>query len=210
MTPAPVAAAAGRLFGVGVGPGDPDLVTVKAARVIAAADVIAYPIAPRAGATGVARAIAGPHMRAGVREIALTYPITIEPSDHPGGYEAAIVEFYDASAAELATHLDAGRDAGPFANASHYFILVGLFGAFFAGLLAIFLPTERPGPTAVRLPGGIQAPLGGVLILVCAAFALSGFPLDDMWHRIFGQDVTLWVRPTCCSSAARRCRRSAG
>jgi len=103
-------ATAGRLFGVGVGPGDPDLVTVKAARIIAAADVIAYPIAPRAGATGVARSIAGPHMRPGVVEIALTYPITIEPSGHPGGYEAAIADFYDASAGELATHLDAGRD----------------------------------------------------------------------------------------------------
>jgi len=100
----------GRLFGVGVGPGDPDLVTIKAARIIAAADVVAYPIAPRTGATGVARAIAGPHMAAGVREIALTYPITIEPTEHPGGYESAIADFYDASAAELAAHLDAGRD----------------------------------------------------------------------------------------------------
>ncbi len=93
---------------------------------------------------------------------------------------------------DISTHLDAGRDPGPFANASHYFILVGLFGVFFAGLLAIFLPTETPGPTAVRLPGGLEAPLGGLLILVCSGIALAGFPLDDVWHRIFGQDVTLW------------------
>ena len=93
---------------------------------------------------------------------------------------------------DISTHLDAGRDPGPFANASHYFILVGLFGVFFAGLLAIFLPTEKPGPTALRLPGGLEAPLGGVLILVCSGIALTGFPLDDVWHRIFGQDVTLW------------------
>jgi hypothetical protein len=93
---------------------------------------------------------------------------------------------------DIATHLDAGRDAGPFANVSHYFILVGLFGVFFAGLLAVCLPQERPGPAALSLPGGLQAPLGGFLILVCAAFALMAFPLDDMWHRIFGQDVTLW------------------
>ena len=93
---------------------------------------------------------------------------------------------------DISTHLDAGRDPGPFANASHYFILVGLFGVFFAGLLAIFLPTETPGPTALRLPGGLEAPLGGVLILVCSGIALTGFPLDDVWHRIFGQDVTLW------------------
>jgi len=126
----------GRLFGVGVGPGDPDLVTVKAARVIAAADVIAYPIAPRAGATGVARAIAGPHMRAGVLEIALTYPITIEPSSHPGGYEAAIADFYDASAAEIATHLDAGRDVvvlcegDPFFYGSYMYLHDRLAGRY--------------------------------------------------------------------------------
>jgi hypothetical protein len=93
---------------------------------------------------------------------------------------------------DISTHLDAGRDPGPFANTSHYFILVGLFGVFFAGLLAIFLPTETPGPTAIRLPGGLEAPLGGLLILICSGIALTGFPLDDVWHRIFGQDVTLW------------------
>jgi hypothetical protein len=93
---------------------------------------------------------------------------------------------------DIATHLDAGRDPGPFANAAHYFILAGLFLVFFAGLLAVFLPTEKPGPSAIRLPGGLQAPVGGLLILVCSGVALTGFPLDDIWHRIFGQDVTLW------------------
>jgi uncharacterized membrane protein len=93
---------------------------------------------------------------------------------------------------DIATHIDAGRDEGPFANASHYLILAGLFGIFFAGLVAIFLPTERPGRAAVRIAEGWHAPLGGVLIAACAVFALSGFPLDDVWHRLFGQDVTLW------------------
>src|SRR4051794_30550545 len=93
---------------------------------------------------------------------------------------------------DISCHLDAGRDPGPFANAAHYFILAGLFLIFFAGLVAIYLPTEKPGPTSLRLPGGLEAPLGGVLILVCSGVALAGFPLDDMWHRIFGQDVTLW------------------
>jgi hypothetical protein len=45
----------------------------------------------------------------------------------------------------------------------------------------------------VQLPGAKwQVPLGGMLMFVCAAFALSAFPMDDVWHRIFGQDVTLW------------------
>jgi hypothetical protein len=93
---------------------------------------------------------------------------------------------------DISIHLDEGRDPGPFANVSHYFILVGLFGILFAGALAISLPRESAGPSAVRIGPAWQAPLGGVLIFACAAFALSGFPLDDLWHRLFGQDVTLW------------------
>ncbi|MCW3000737.1 MAG: precorrin-2 C(20)-methyltransferase [Conexibacter sp.] len=108
MTDAP--RTAGRLYGVGVGPGDPELVTVKAARLIGSADVVAYTVARRARGRGVARTIAGPHLRPGVVELALTYPITIEQTDHPGGYEGAIAEFYDTSADRLASHLDAGRD----------------------------------------------------------------------------------------------------
>ena len=93
---------------------------------------------------------------------------------------------------DIATHIDAGRDEGPFANASHYFILVGLFGVFAAGLIAVFMPTELPSRSAMRLPSGWHAPLGGVLIVLCAMISLSAFPLDDLWHRIFGQDVTLY------------------
>jgi hypothetical protein len=93
---------------------------------------------------------------------------------------------------DIALHIDEGRDAGPLANPAHYLILAGLFGVFSAGVLAIALPVrERPGPAAVRL-GSYQAPVGGVLIAAAGAFALTGFPLDDMWHRMFGQDVTLW------------------
>jgi len=99
----------GRLFGVGVGPGDPDLMTIKARRLIEAADVIAYPMARR-GAGGVARGIAAPFLREDHILVAMTYPITVEETNHPGGYEAAVREFYDESAEQIAAHLDAGRD----------------------------------------------------------------------------------------------------
>jgi hypothetical protein len=93
---------------------------------------------------------------------------------------------------DISLHIDVGRDAGPLANPAHYLILAGLFGIFCSGFVAMALPLERPGPTAVRINRGWQAPLGGVLITASAFFSLLGFPLDDVWHRLFGQDVTLW------------------
>ncbi|MGH2978080.1 MAG: hypothetical protein ACRDLQ_00400 [Solirubrobacterales bacterium] len=93
---------------------------------------------------------------------------------------------------DISLHIDDGRDAGPLANPAHYLILAGLFGVFMAGFLAMVLPKERPGRSAVRITRTWHAPVGGVLLFACGAFSLSGFPLDDFWHRMFGQDVTLW------------------
>jgi precorrin-2 C20-methyltransferase/precorrin-3B C17-methyltransferase len=109
----------GRLFGVGVGPGDPELVTLKAQRIIVAADVVAYPVA-RHGRS-VARRIAAPYLRADQIEVALGYPVTTEQTDHPGGYDAALREFYDDAAAELAAHLDAGCDVAVLCEGDPFF-----------------------------------------------------------------------------------------
>ncbi|MEU7904548.1 precorrin-2 C(20)-methyltransferase [Actinoplanes sp. NPDC049118] len=110
---------AGRLFGVGLGPGDPELVTVKAARLIGAADVIAYHAA-RHGRSN-ARAIAARYLREGQLEEPLIYPVTTETTDHPGGYQGAIDEFYAQSAERLAAHLDAGRDVVVLAEGDPFF-----------------------------------------------------------------------------------------
>jgi hypothetical protein len=93
---------------------------------------------------------------------------------------------------DISLHIAEGRDEGPLANPAHYFILIGLFGVFASGFIAMVLPQGRPSRSAVRLTGNWYAPLGGVMITACGAFALIGFPLDDVWHRLFGQDVTLW------------------
>ncbi|WP_433498628.1 precorrin-3B C(17)-methyltransferase [Sphaerimonospora sp. CA-214678] len=98
---------AGRLYGVGLGPGDPELVTVKTARLIGEADVIAYHAA-RHGRS-IARSIALPYMREGQIEELLLYPLTTETTDHPGGYQGALDDFYADCAERLAAHLDAGR-----------------------------------------------------------------------------------------------------
>ena len=92
---------------------------------------------------------------------------------------------------DVSTHIDNGRDAGPFANPSHYFILVGLVGIALAGGLSIVSGSERTR-SSVRLRDGWRVPIGGLLLALCGVVALAGFPLDDVWHRLFGQDVTLW------------------
>ena len=94
---------------------------------------------------------------------------------------------------DISLHIGQGRDEGPLANPAHYFILVGLFLVFAAGMLAIVLPLdEDPGPASVRITRTWRAPAGGLLIAGAGFYALLGFPLDDVWHRLFGQDVTLW------------------
>ncbi|WP_102145647.1 hypothetical protein [Mycobacterium hubeiense] len=93
---------------------------------------------------------------------------------------------------DVSLHIGKGRDAGPLANPAHYFILVGLFLLFVAGMTAAVLPYEKPGAAAVRITPKWYAPVGALLIAGCGLYALIGFPLDDMWHRLFGQDVPLW------------------
>lgn len=109
----------GTLFGVGLGPGDPELVTVKAARVIGEADVVAYHSA-RHGRS-IARRIAEPYLRPGQIEEHLVYPVTTETTQHPGGYAGAMEDFYAESAERIAAHLDAGRDVALLAEGDPLF-----------------------------------------------------------------------------------------
>lgn len=96
----------GKLIGVGTGPGDPDLLTLKAVRAIANADVIAY-FAKRGNASN-ARAIIADQIKDQIEE-ALYYPVTTEISRDAADYGTAIEAFYAEAAERLATHLNAGR-----------------------------------------------------------------------------------------------------
>ena len=89
----------GRLYGLGVGPGDPELLTLKALRLLRAVPVVAYP-APENG-DSFARSIVAAWIEGHQREIAIRFPM------RPG---APPVEIYDAAAAELAAELEDGRD----------------------------------------------------------------------------------------------------
>ena len=91
---------------------------------------------------------------------------------------------------DVAWHIDRGRDDGPFSTPAHYPIVLGLAGIGLAGLLAVILEHDPEAP--IKLPFGLRSSVGGALLLLCGGVALGGFPLDDIWHTLFGQDVTLW------------------
>jgi precorrin-2 C20-methyltransferase/precorrin-3B C17-methyltransferase len=162
----------GSLYGIGVGPGDPELLTLKAQRLIAAVDVVAYPSA-RHGRS-IARGIAQAHLRPDQIELAMTYPVTTEQTDHPGGYEGAVAEFYDECAATIAAHLDAGRDVGilcegdPLFYGSYIYlherlapryatVVVPGVTSFSAAAAATGLPIARRDEVLTILPGTLPA-----------------------------------------------------
>jgi precorrin-2/cobalt-factor-2 C20-methyltransferase len=98
----------GKLMGVGTGPGDPELLTLKAVRAIEQTDVLAFFC--KKGSTGNGRAIVSDFVQPGVLELPLVYPVTVESHKDGEDYRGAIADFFDQSAETIATHLDAGRN----------------------------------------------------------------------------------------------------
>jgi len=167
------AQAAGRFYGIGLGPGDPELITLKAARIIGAADVVAY----HAGVNkqSYARTIAADLIPAGVVEEELRYPITTGTTDHPGGYAGALADFYEQSAARLTAHLRAGRTVALLAEGdplfygsfmymhdrlSPHFVCEIIPGvpAFAAATATIAQPLVRQTDVLTVLPGTLPEP----------------------------------------------------
>lgn len=158
----------GRFYGVGLGPGDPELITRKAARIIADADVVAY----HAGVNkaSYARTIAAELIADGVIEEELRYPVTTGVTDHPGGYAGALADFYETSAARLAAHLAAGRTVALLTEGDPLFygsfmymhdrlsarfdteIIPGI-PAFSAATAALGMPLVRQTDVLTVLPG---------------------------------------------------------
>jgi precorrin-2/cobalt-factor-2 C20-methyltransferase len=98
---------AAKLIGVGVGPGDPELITFKAMRALGHADVVVH--FAKAGHASHSRTIAARYLPATVTELALHYPVTTEMPKCSDGYRNTIRDFYDAAAAKIAAHLQSGR-----------------------------------------------------------------------------------------------------
>jgi precorrin-2/cobalt-factor-2 C20-methyltransferase len=153
----------GHLYGLGMGPGDPELVTLKAFRLLCAAAVVAYP-APEEG-DSFARRIAAEWLNRGQKEIAIRFPM------RPGPPPAAI---YDEAAARLAAGLDRGEDIA--------FLCQGdpLFYGSFAGILTRLAPrypvTVVPGVSSLT---ACAAAAGLPLVQRDAAMAVIPATLDE-------------------------------
>ncbi len=144
---------AARFYGIGLGPGDPELITRKAARIIGESDVIAY----HAGVNkqSYARTIAADLIPADAIEEELRYPLTTGTTDHPGGYAGALAEFYEESAARLAAHLDAGRTVALLAEGDPLFY--GSFMYMHDRLSARFATEIIPGIPAFTAATAVVA-----------------------------------------------------
>ena len=156
--------APGTLYGVGVGPGDPELLTLKAVRIIGSAPVIAYP-APDMG-DSLARAIAAPHIPAGRTEIAIRTPMV------PGKFPNNPV--YDHYAAEISAHLTAGRDVAVLCEGDPF--LYGSFMYLFLRLAGDFPVRVVPGVSSL---GACAAAAGAPLVSRNQVLTVLPAPLDE-------------------------------
>lgn len=109
----------GKLVGIGVGPGDPELMTLKAVRALANAAVVAY--FAKAGKASNARRIVEGHLKPSVTELPLLYPVTTEIAKSAPAYDEAIGDFFDAAAANIARHLDAGQFVAVLSEGDPFF-----------------------------------------------------------------------------------------
>lgn len=164
----------GKVYGVGVGPGDPELMTLKAARLIGGAAVVAY--FRKRGRPGHARTIAGSHMRPGVSELPLDYPMTTESAFDGPVYVAELRAFYDASIATFRALLDKGTDIVVLAEGDPLFF--GSFMHLYIRLVADYVVEVVPG-----VPG------------MAGAWAAAGAPIT------WGDDI-LTVLPGTLAPAA--------
>jgi len=159
-TKTPDGTSAGTVIGIGVGPGDPELMTVKGARLLSEATVVAYP-APEKG-DSMARAIAAPHLRADATEIAIRMPL----SSNRFPVEAV----YDRAAEEIETYLARGQNVAVLCEGDPFFY--GSFMYVFARLAEDWPVEVVPGVSSLTacaaVSGTALAALNDVLTILPA------------------------------------------
>ena len=142
----------GHLYGVGVGPGDPELLTLKALRVLKAAPVVAYFAAK--GKKGNAFSIIEAHLSQEQTQLPLIYPVTTETLAPPLSYEAVIADFYDTAASVIGEHLNAGRDVAVVCEGDPFF-----YGSY------MYLHDRLALAFPVEVVPGVCSMLGGAAVL---------------------------------------------
>ncbi|MFG2330040.1 precorrin-2 C(20)-methyltransferase [Streptomyces sp. NPDC048604] len=195
----------GKLYGVGLGPGDPNLMTVAAVKAIAAADVIAYHSA-RHGRS-IARSIAAEHIREDHVEERLMYPLTVETTDHPGGYRGALDDFYEEASARLAAHLDAGRTVAVLAEGDPLFY--GSYQHMHKRLAHRYDTEVIPGVTSVS---AAAARLGEPLCEAEEVLTIvpGTLPEEELTARLAGTDSAVVMKLGRTFPAVKRALERAG
>ncbi|WP_322103030.1 precorrin-2 C(20)-methyltransferase [Paraburkholderia sp. J41] len=179
----------GRLHGIGVGPGDPELLTLKAVRLLKAAPVVAYFVAK--GKKGNAFGIVESHLGAEQERLPLVYPVTTEALEPPLSYEAIIADFYDGAARTVARHLDAGRDVAVICEGDPFF-----YGSY------MYLHDRLAARYEAEVVPGVCSMLGGAAVLGVplvyrnqSLCVLSGvLPEDELRRRLADADAAVIMK----------------
>lgn len=137
--------ALGTLIGVGVGPGDPDLMTLKAVRALQTADVVAH--FAKDGNASHSRAIVTRYLRPGLSELPLLYPVTTEKPTDDSAYRSAIQDFFDSAASAVALHLEGGRTVAVLSEGDPLFF--GSYMHLHVRLMKRFPTDVIPGVTGM-------------------------------------------------------------
>ena len=195
----------GRLYGVGIGPGDPELLTVKATRVIAAAPVVAF--FAKAGRRGNARAIVDCWLKPSHVELPLFYPMTDESHFDDPPYREALARFYKECTIAISDHLEAGRDVALLSEGDP--LLYGSFMHLFIRLRDRFAVTIVPGVSSICGAWGVAgAPMtwgdDALVVLARHAAARRAHPPPRARRRRRDHEDRPQFRPR--KGGARRCR----
>ncbi len=195
----------GHLYGVGIGPGDPELITLKAARLIRDADVIAYHAGT--GKQSMARSIAADLIPTGVIEEELRYPVTTGLTNHPLGYYGALAQFYDECSDRLEAHLSAGRTVVVLAIGDPLF-----FGSFMYvhDRLSPVYPTQVvPGITSLSAATATVAT--GLCRHEDTLTVLPGtLPVPELARRLADTDAAIIMKLGRTFTGVREALRQAG
>ena len=181
--------AKGRLIGLGVGPGDPELITVKALRLLRESPVVAYFVAK--GKKGNAFGIIEAHLVEAQNLLPLVYPVTTEALPAPLSYEQVISDFYDEAAVAVAEHLDAGRDVAVICEGDPFF-----YGSY------MYVHDRLASRYEAEVVPGVCSMLGGAAVLGVplvyrnqSLAVLSGvLPEDELRRRLADADAAVIMK----------------